>query len=120
MSQTIFASAARTATATSPNFSSVRAKGGLFTIDVTSISGTTPAMTISVQHYDSISQKYITLLTSASISTVSTTVLAVYPGIASVANQNLSLPLGDEFRVVATITGTTPSVTFTVSFDGAN
>lgn len=90
-------------------------------IDVTAISGTTPTLTVTLQGKDPVSGKYYNILSSAAISTVSTTVLTVYPGLTAAANATASDILPGTVRVVTAVAGTTPAVTATVglSFIGS-
>ena len=116
--ETVFASAARTATANSADISSRGYAGGIFFVNVSAVSGTSPSMTLNIQHKDPLSGQYKTIGSSAAITATGTTMLVIYPGIAGVANTNFNNILGEEFRINATITGTSPSFTFSVSFDG--
>lgn len=58
-----------------------------------------PALTVTIQGKDPQSGKYYTLLASAAITTVSTTVLKVYPGLAAAANASVSDVLPQKWRV---------------------
>jgi hypothetical protein len=89
-------------------------RGLHLTIDVTAITGTTPTITVTVQGKDVASGKYYTILASAAISTVSTTVLRVYPGLTAAANLVASDIMPKTWRISYTIAGTTPSVTATI------
>jgi hypothetical protein len=84
-------------------------------IDVTAISGTTPTLTVTIQGKDTVSGKYYTILASAAINSVSTTVLTVFPGATVTANSSANDALPKHWRVISAIGGTTPSVTATVS-----
>lgn len=83
-------------------------------IDVTAISGTTPTLTVTLQGKDVASGKYYTILASAAISAVGTTVLSVRPGLTAAANQVANDFLPRTWRVSYAIAGTTPSVTATI------
>jgi len=89
-------------------------RGLQLVIDVTAISGTTPVFTVTVQGKDVASGKYYTLLVSAALSTVSTNLLTVYPGAASTANVSTPQVLPRTFRILYTVSGTTPAVTATI------
>jgi hypothetical protein len=81
-------------------------------IDVTAITGTvTPTLTVFIEGKDPASGKYYTILSSAGITTVSTVVLKVYPGITATANVAVADVLPATWRVRYTITGTTPAFT---------
>lgn len=99
--ETILASAARTATTNSADFTNYNSKGAQFIVDVTAIAAT-PSITVNIQGKDPVSSNYYTLLTSVAISTVSTTILKVYPGIGAVANSAASDILPRTFRVSVT------------------
>lgn len=81
----LLASAARTASINSPNQNNYNASGVIITIDVTAIV-TAPSVTFTVKYFDTLSTKWVTLLTSAAITTVSTTTLKIRPGLTAVAN----------------------------------
>lgn len=88
--------------------------GAQIIIDVTAITGTTPSLVVTVEGKDPVSGKYYTILASASITTVSTTVLRIFPGATASANLAVNDVLPKAFRVTSTIAGTTPAVTATV------
>ena len=88
--------------------------GAQIVIDVTAITGTTPSVVVTVEGKDPVSGKYYTILASASITTVSTTVLRIFPGATASANLAANDVLPRTFRVTSTIAGTTPAVTATV------
>lgn len=88
--------------------------GAQIVIDVTAITGTTPSVVVTVEGKDPVSGKYYTILASASITTVSTTVLRIFPGATAAANLAANDVLPRTFRVTSTIAGTTPAVTATV------
>lgn len=84
-------------------------------IDVTAISGTSPTVTVTIQGKDPTSGKYFTILASAALNAVATTVLTVYPGQTAAANVAANDILPRTFRVIAVVGGTGPSVTATVA-----
>lgn len=90
------------------------AVGAIFVVDITAITGTTPTATFTVEGKDPVSGKYYTILQTAALSAVSTTVLRVHPAMVAVANLTASDMLPETLRVTATIGGTGPSVTATV------
>ena len=98
---TLLASAARTATASSADQTNYNGRGALIVIDVTSITAT-PSLVVTVEAKDALSGKYVTLLTSAAITTVSTVQLAVYPGVTAAANLAVSMILPRTWRVTVT------------------
>lgn len=83
-------------------------------IDITAISGTTPTLTVTVQGKDIASGKYYTILASAALSTVSTTVLTVGAALPASANASANAVLPRTWRVIYTVGGTGPSVTATI------
>ncbi len=112
--ETVLTSAARTATTNSADFINHNAKGIKVVIDVSAIAAT-PSITVDIQGKDPISGNYYSLgLVSAAITTVSTNVIEVFPGISEVANQSLSRILPRTYRVVVTHADG-DSITYSVS-----
>lgn len=105
---------AASASANGHDLENMSCKGAHFTIDVTAITGTTPTVTVTIEGKDEFSGKYYTILASSAISTVSTTVLKVYPALTAAANSVANDIVPKMFRVRATIAGTGPAVTATV------
>lgn len=81
----VLASAARTSAPADAVMTNGKAKGLHLVIDVTAI-GAAPSITVTIKGKDAISGKLYTILASAAITTVSTTVLKVYPGLTAAAN----------------------------------
>jgi hypothetical protein len=115
-SQAVAASAARTANGSSGVLNAGPSKGGHFVIDVTAVSGTTPTLVATIQGVDHVSGKAYTLLASASINAIGTTVLKIHPGLVAAANLVANDILPPQFQVTWTIGGTTPSFTFTIGY----
>lgn len=90
------------------------APGATIVVDITAITGTTPSLVITIEGKDPVSGKYYTILQSASLTAVGTTVLRVYPTLTAAANVTANSLLPKTYRVRATIAGTTPAVTATV------
>lgn len=90
-------------------------KGLHLVIDVTVISGTTPTLTVTIEGKDPVSGKYYTILASAALSAVATTVLKVYPALTAAANLVANDVLPRNWRVKTAIAGTTPAVTATIA-----
>lgn len=114
---TIAASAARTTSSDSGALQNANgAKGILITLDITAASGTTPTLDVTVQRYDATSAKYVDLPGAAFAQKTGTGTddLVIYPGIGETANRSVSDVLGEDYKVVWTIGGTTPSFTFTL------
>ena len=114
--RTVFASAARTATVTSDDIVAPREARGLrVVIDVTAVTAT-PSVVFTIRAKDPASGKYVTLLASAAITAVGTTVLVVYPGTTAAANAVANLPLGSIVSVLATHADA-DSITYSVGID---
>jgi hypothetical protein len=90
-------------------------RGLKLVIDITAISGTSPTLTVTVQGKDPVSGKYYTILASAALAAVATTVLTVYPGAPATANVSANDVLPSTWRVISSIGGTGPSVTATIA-----
>lgn len=95
--------------------SNTNARGLHLTIDITAITGTGPTLTVTIQGKDAVSGKYYTILASAALSAVGTTVLRVYPALTAAANTAANDVLPRDWRVTYTIGGTTPAVTATIA-----
>lgn len=111
---TVLSSAARTATGQSADQTNHNARGLHLVIDVTAVSGTSPTLVVTIQGKDALSGKYYTVLASASITAVGTTVLRVGPGLTAAANTVANDIMPRTWRIDYTIGGTTPSFTFSV------
>lgn len=101
MVRTLYASAARTATPTAVNVNTSRAKCLRLFLDVTAVTAT-PALTVTIDAWDSVSNRFVNLLTSAAVATVSTTMLTIGVGVTVAANVSASTFLGDFVRVTVT------------------
>lgn len=110
---TVLASAARTASVNSADQRNYNASGLALTIDVTAITAT-PSVTFAVKYKDSLSGKYVTLLTSAAITAVGTTVLRIGPWLTAAANLVARDVLPVVWRVEATH-GDADSITYSAS-----
>lgn len=90
-------------------------RGLMVTINVSAKTGTID-LVVSIQRKDPASGVYTTLLSSASITTVSTTTLIVTPDIAASANAIAQTFLGENWRIRAVSgTGSSPVITATIS-----
>ncbi len=96
--ETLLASAARTASADSADFTNFNAKGAHFIIDVSAIAAT-PSIVVTIQGKDPVSNEYYDILIGMAITAVGTTVLKVYPGIGQIVNGAASDILPRIFRV---------------------
>lgn len=89
-------------------------KGIKLVVDITAITGTTPTLTVTLQGHDPSSGKDYTILASAALNAVGTTVLTVYPGLTAAANTVADDVLPIQWRAQAVVGGTTPAVTATI------
>lgn len=114
---TIFASASRTASANSDDFSHIGFKGVRLFLDVSAVTGTTPTLDVKIQAKDKLSGNYVDLTGAAFAqkTATGTDYLTIYPGIAETANETVSDLVPNAWRAVATIGGTTPDFTFSLS-----
>jgi len=113
MEQQIYASAARTATPTAVEVNTRRFRSMVVVLDATAITST-PSVTIALDRKDNASGKYINILTSAAIATVSTNTIRIGLGLPVTANVSANEPLPNVVRVTITH-GNANSITYTVS-----
>jgi hypothetical protein len=109
----VYPPAARTATPVAVTVASNYAIGVHVVVDVTAIV-TAPSITVTLEQQDVTSGKWYPLLVSAAITTVSTTVLKVYPGLVAAANLVANDTLTETIRVTVTH-GNGNSITYSVS-----
>lgn len=102
-------------TVTSQPQTNPNARGVEVIIDITTITGTTPTLTVTIRGRDPISGKTFTLLASAALAAAATTVLRLYPGLTAAANLVASDVLPPQWDITAAVAGTTPAVTGTIS-----
>lgn len=91
-------------------------KGVMIAIDVTAVSGTTPAMVVKVQAWDPVSVQFIDIpdAVTASINATGQKILTIHPGCDASANVRVPAFVPRKYRIKWDITGTTPSFTFSV------
>ena len=112
--QTVYASAARTATPTAVTISTRRAKALFVVINVTAATAT-PSVVPTIDGYDSTSDTWFNLLTGAAITDANGDVrLRVGNGLPVTANVSANDYLPDRVRVVMTH-GDADSITYSVS-----
>jgi hypothetical protein len=104
--------AARTAATASPDIRNDSGTGLIVVIDATA-KGTAPSVTFTIEGKDPTSGKYYTILASAAVSTVSTTVLRVHPQLTAAANTVAKDMLPAVWRVNVTV-GNADSLTYSV------
>jgi len=110
---TLLASAARTASVNSADFTNFNAKGAHFVIDV-SLDPASASITVTIEGKDPLSGEYYDILVSAAIDSTGITILKVYPGISTLANGAASDILPRTFRVkVAAVD--TDSLTYSIA-----
>ena len=117
MSLLVFNSAARTVTTNSGAIQPKSGKGVFLVLDVTASSGTSPTLDVTLERYDTTSDSWVALPGAAFAQQTGTGTngLTVYPGIGETANESVSDHIGNYFRAVATIGGTSPSFTFSLA-----
>lgn len=113
MEQQIYASAARTATPTAVEVNTRRFRSMVVVLDAT-VHAVSAALTVTLARKDNTSGKYIDILTSASITTVSTNTIRIGLGLPATANVSANEPLPNVVRITVTH-GNANSVTYTVS-----
>jgi hypothetical protein len=110
---TVFASAARTASADSADQINYYWRGAVITIDVTAITDT-PSVVFTVQGKSTLGSDYYTILASAAVTATGQTVLRVYPGLTASANVVANDVLPYKWRVSA-VHADADSITYSVS-----
>lgn len=93
------------------------ARGVRLVLNVTAASGSSPTLDVKLQRYDDTSANWIDLPSAAFAQKtgVSNDDLVVYPGVAETANRSVSDVITSRWRAVATIAGSSPSFSFTVT-----
>jgi hypothetical protein len=112
----VLPSAARTA-ATTATFNTA-CRGGIFIIDITAVSGAA-SLTFTIKGQDPASGKTYTILASAALVAVATTVLRVHVELTAAANTIAKDMLPQCVQVAVTV-GTADSATYSVGFVGTN
>lgn len=113
-SDTLLASAARTASVNTVDVVNDAFRGVRVYINVTA-SAATPSVVFTIKDKDPVSGNYSTLLASAAITGAGLTVLTVYPGVTASANVAASTPLGRVWRVEA-VAADSDSLTYSVTY----
>ena len=91
------------------------ARGLIVGINIATITGTAPTLTVTIQGKDPHSGTYYTLLASAALVAAGYTELIVMAGTTVAAGVAASRPMPIDWRVITAIGGTTPAVTATIS-----
>lgn len=98
---TLLTSAARTTTQNGADTTNYNHRGLHVILDMTE-SASSPSVTLTVQGKDEISGKYYTILAGAAVTTTTTNIYKVYPGITAAANASASDILPRSFRIIVT------------------
>lgn len=96
----VLTGAAATATQNTADLSNGAFRGIKVVFDMTTVG--TGSVTVTIQGKDSASGKYYTLLAGAAVTTNTTNVYTIYPGIPATANVSANDVLPKTFRVLAT------------------
>jgi len=113
--ETFLASAARTATTNSADFTNFNAKGLHAIIDVSAVTAT-GSITPIIQGKDPVSGNYYDILQGLPITTVGTNVIKVFPGISAIVNASANDLLPRTYRLRVTHLN---AVSMTYSVGGA-
>ena len=112
------ASSAKTVTGTGATITNASANGVMLFLNCTVASGTTPMLTVRVQVQDPVSLAWVDLPGAAFAVltgvTATPVLMVIEPGLVAAANAAVNMPLPRTWRLAWTITGTTPSFTFSV------
>jgi len=111
--ETVYASAARTATPTAVVITPRDARAMDLVIDSTSVTAT-PTVTTKIEAVDELSGKAYALLTGAGLTSTGTTVLRVGLGLTAAANTVANFPLPTSVKVTCTHSDA-DSITYSVS-----
>lgn len=117
---TLLPSAVRTTTQTSPDI--VSAGGGQdivgihVILDATVNAGSAGSITVTINGKDPASGKYYLLLSGAAVTTVTTNVYRIYPGMTASANATANDALPPIFQIVVTANNSNP-VTYSVGYN---
>jgi len=110
---TLLASAARTTTQTGDDVTNTTYRGVRVILDTTAVG--TGSVTLKIEGKDNLGV-YYTLLTGAAVTTVSTNIYTVYPGLAATANVSTSNVLPKTWRIVVTANNANTQ-TYSVTYD---
>ena len=110
---TFLPSSSRTTTQTQQDQMNEGHRGLRVVVDVTTPG--TGSITVTIDELDQVSGKYVTLLTSAALTTTATTVLRVFPGATVTANASANDTLGATWRIKVTHNNAN-AITYSVGF----
>lgn len=83
-------------------------------IDITTITGSSPTLTVNLQVLDPASGNWVTVASSAALNMDGESTLTLYPGIAVTSNVAVNGAFGRAWRVQAVAGGTVTSIVATV------
>jgi hypothetical protein len=86
-------------------------------INIATITGTSPTLTVAIQGWDPVSSTWYPLISSAALNAAGQTVLRVLAGATPATNTVANDILPPQIQVVATIAGTTPAITATIGLN---
>ena len=126
--ETLFSSSARGSGATNSNMITNHCgKGGIFWLEVTAVSGSSPTLDVKLQGYDQDGGDWVDLgdnvagtgaYAFAQKTGASKDQLTIYPGLTASGNAVCSGILPNQFRAVGTVGGSsTTTVTYTLGVD---
>lgn len=84
-------------------------------VNITAAGGTTPSITFTINAVDPMSGALVPMLVGQAITAPGEQMLQIYPGIAVTANGSANAVLPSQFRITWAITGTTPSISGTIT-----
>ena len=115
----ILASAARTTTATSADFTNTAYRGLRITLNVGTIASTAPSLVLDIQAKVQQAGTYTSMLQSAAVIGTASNAYTIYPGIGagSGANTNASHGFPNIFRAIVNANTTTAAITYSVEGD---
>ncbi len=111
---TVLAAAARLSTFNGVDINQRAFRGIVLYIDVTVATGTTPTLNIDFQTKDPVSGFYVTHASFAEITAVTERTIIILPEIVESGSVRFSRVVGQTWRLVYTIGGTSPVFTFSV------
>lgn len=103
-----------TTTQTSSAQFNLNGRGVKIVLNVATLTGTTPTLTLHVQGFNSVTSLYYDELVSTAISSTGVTVYTVYPGITATANVSASDIVPRQWQVQVVAGGTITNATYTV------
>jgi hypothetical protein len=105
----VITGAGATTSANGPDYANGAFRGIKVVVDLTVNGGGLGSITVTIEGKDAASGKYYTLLASAALTAVATTVLTVFPGAPATANVSANDQLPKTFRVKVTANNANPT-----------